>query len=128
MGNTMPVEFRLTASNSDYDPGDDRWLDQVAQLIEDLNDTADEVRKDTTPVAGRKGGEVEAIILALGSAGAISAAVEIFKAWLARDQKREIEISVQSGDDTKTVRVSANRMDTDTVTTFMEHALKKLSK
>jgi hypothetical protein len=87
-----PVEISIQPSSEAYDPNDARWLSQVQNLLSGLQANVGAVRKEVTPVAGQKGGTVE-IIVALGSAGAITAAVEVFKAWLNRDQTRTIEIT-----------------------------------
>ena len=117
------VRFRIDPINQDYDPSDDRWLDQVNELVSDLQRDVGNMHKEVQAVEGKKGG-VEALILALGSAGAITAAVEMFKAWISRDQSRELEISVEHGGETRTVRVSASRMDKDDIRNFMESAFK----
>jgi hypothetical protein len=46
----------------------------------------------SSPAGGTKG-SVEAIILALGSAGAMTALVEVIKAWLGRDGSRRLTIT-----------------------------------
>ena len=75
-----------------YDPGDDRWLAQASDMYTELDRQVGGVRRELTLVAESKG-PVEAVILALGSAGAFRAAVEFFRAWLARDRTRSVEIS-----------------------------------
>lgn len=77
-------------TSTSFPSSDQRWRNQVDGLLGDLKRSAGEVRKEITPVAGQKGG-TEAIILALGSSGAITAAVAIFKAWLSRSADREID-------------------------------------
>jgi hypothetical protein len=85
------ASFRLSISSDAFPSSDARWRTQVEGLLVDLKRTAGEVRKEVTPVAGQKGG-AEAIILALGSSGAIAAAVAVFKSWLQRSGDRSIEI------------------------------------
>ncbi len=121
MNDTTEVRFKIEPRNDDYDPSDDRWLDQVNELVSDLQHDVGNVHKEVQAVEGQKGG-VEALILALGSAGAITAAVDMFKAWISRDQSRELEISVERGGEVQTFRVSGSRMDKDDIRNFMESA------
>lgn len=88
------IEFQLAPSSTAFVSNDQRWQNQVSQLLTDLRRNAGEVRKEITPVPGQKGG-VEAIILALGTSGALTAAVTIFKAWLGRTDDREIEVTAE---------------------------------
>lgn len=88
---TPAAQFRLGIASDAFASSDQRWRNQVEGLLSDLKRNRLEVRKEITPVAGQKGG-AEAIILALGSSGAIAAAVTIFKAWLQRSADRSIEI------------------------------------
>lgn len=90
------LEVELIAKSGRFDEQDDRWAAQVSQLIRELRQEGASVRIDQTPIPGSKGG-VEAVILTLGSAGAFTAAVEVFKAWLARDRTRSLSIIVQDG-------------------------------
>ena len=87
----MSIELKLSLDNTDLAADDPRWRDQVRQLRDELKREAGSVRTVVTPEAGKKGG-AEAIILALGSAGAISAAVTIFKAWLERSANRSLDL------------------------------------
>ena len=88
---SAPTELKLTLTSDALPSSDARWIKQVDALLADLKRNAGEVRKEITPVAGQKGG-AQAIILALGSSGAITAAVAIFRAWLARSGDRVAEI------------------------------------
>lgn len=85
------AQLKLVLSSDALPSSDRRWLKQVDGLLAELKRNAGEVRREVTPVAGAKGG-AEAIILALGSSGAIAAAVTIFRAWLTRSADRTIEI------------------------------------
>lgn len=85
------AQLRLNISSDAYPTSDQRWRNQVDGLLGDLKRKGGEVRREITPVPGQKGG-AEAIILALGSSGAIAAAVTVFKAWLQRADDRSIEI------------------------------------
>jgi hypothetical protein len=53
---------------------------------------------------------VETLILALGSAGAITAAVEALRLWLARDRGRRVQLSWTVGGERHEVELAADRM------------------
>jgi hypothetical protein len=53
---------------------------------------------------------VEAIILALGSAGAITAAVEALRLWLMRDRGRRVQLSWTVQGERREVELAADRM------------------
>jgi hypothetical protein len=53
---------------------------------------------------------VEAIILALGSAGAITAAVEALRLWLARDRGRRVQLSWTVGGQQGEVVLAADKL------------------
>ena len=86
------LELVIEAKTDRYDPTDDRWRGQVSQLHTSLREEVGGVRRERSAVPGTKG-VVETVILALGSAGAFTAAVECFRAWLRRDRTRSLEIS-----------------------------------
>jgi hypothetical protein len=87
-----PLSVELRPRSDRFSPDHPNWSAQVTTLWEGLEETAGTVRRELAPVPGRKGGG-ETIILALGSAGAISAMVEVIKAWLSRDRSRSLEIT-----------------------------------
>src|SRR5262249_34390971 len=109
---SKPIELRIEASSDKYDAGDPNWRAQVSQLLDSLHGAAGTVHRVEEPVEGKKGG-LEAIILALGSAGAFTVALEAFKAWLRRDQTRTVTISVKRNGEEQTVTLSSNRLDQD---------------
>jgi hypothetical protein len=85
------AQFKLVVTSDALPSSDRRWQNQVDSLLSDLKRNAGEVHKEITPVDGQKGG-AQAIILALGSSGAITAAVAVFRSWLARSADRSIDI------------------------------------
>jgi hypothetical protein len=52
----------------------------------------------------------DAVILALGSAGAITAAVEALRLWLARDRGRRVQLSWTIGGERREVELAADRL------------------
>jgi hypothetical protein len=117
------MSLTIKPAHSAYSPNDDRWMTQVNLLLGDLKAGGGDVERKVTPVPGQKGG-IETIILALGTSGAITAAVEIIKSWLARDKKRSLELAIEREGKKETVSVSGT-VDTATLTRFMEKALKR---
>jgi hypothetical protein len=86
----VPFELAVEPTNTALHESDDRWRDQVAAFFDDLRGQADLVRR-ASPVAGTRGA-VEEVIVALGSAGAFTATVEVVRARLARDRSRRIGV------------------------------------
>ena len=103
------AEISIEPSSSAYDPSDARWRSQVQTLLASLEANVGPVRQNVTPVAGQKGGLVE-IIIALGSAGAITASVEVFKAWLNRDRTRSVTITRKRGGKTEKIVVTGDNI------------------
>jgi len=118
-----PGEIIIQPLSSAYDPGDERWLGQVQGLLASLNANVGEVRKEVTPVSGQKGGVVE-IIIALGSAGAISAAIEVFKMWLGKDKSRGLTVTkVVNGVKTST-RIVGDNISNEIILEALKNASK----
>jgi hypothetical protein len=93
---------------------DDRWLDQVGLLVADLSRDVGHVRAERTPEVGSKG-LVVAIILALGSAGAFTAMVNILRTWLGRDRARSVTMTWEEGGRKRQVTVQADSIDNTTL-------------
>lgn len=108
------LELQLAPASTALPTSDQRWQNQVAQLLNDLRRGAGEVRKEITPVPGQKGG-AEAIILALGTSGALTAAVTIFKAWLGRAADRTIKMKARVGDRVVEVELSGTNISESTL-------------
>jgi hypothetical protein len=118
-----PSEIVIQPLSSAYDSGDARWESQVQGLLSSLEANAGEVRKEVTPVPGQKGGVVE-IIIALGSAGAISAAVQVFKQWLDRDTTRSITIRKKKVRGEETITVTGKNISKELLSEALGHSSK----
>jgi hypothetical protein len=81
----------VTPASDDYAPTDPRWRNEVGALMRAVEQQVP-VEQKLTPVEGTKLGVVE-LIAVLGSAGAITAAVQVFQAWLKRDKSRHLVLS-----------------------------------
>ena len=124
MANT--IEIGLAAANARFDDDDPRWRGQVADLMHELRRGAGSVRARREPVPGTKGA-VDQVILALGSAGAFTAAVQIVRAWLARDKHRTVRMTVTGPDGrVRTVQISAENASAETLAPFVAAATSML--
>jgi hypothetical protein len=81
----------IQPSSERYAHDDDRWLAQQVELYSDLRREVGGVRRETVALTGQKGA-VETVILALASAGSVTAAVQCLRDWLTRDRTRVVEI------------------------------------
>ena len=115
-------ELRIEPSSEKFGPNDSNWMGQVEALYSDLQLEVGKVGKRVEPVEGHKGG-MGAIILALGSAGAFTAAVQMFQAWLGRDRTRGLTLSILKDGKEHTVSVSGTGMDEAAIKDLMEAGL-----
>jgi hypothetical protein len=103
----LPVE--ITPGSTRFDPADERFAVQADELRRDLVAGVPGAARVSTARPGTKG-SVESIILALGSAGVISALVACFQHWLARDQSREITTTWTENGAEKSITVTGKNM------------------
>jgi Effector Associated Constant Component 1 len=112
-GSGGPFEVAVEPHNDSYDPDDDRWRDQVATLVAELDAQVDTVRRGR-PVEGAKG-VADQLIIALGSAGAFQAVVDCFRAWLGRDRDRRIDVRWEENGVERSVTLTGEAVDADTI-------------
>lgn len=107
------LRLKVDALNDQYDPDDERWLDQAGSLYRELCAEADvaDVVPGEQAVPGAKG-TVDQLIIALGSAGAFQAAVECFRAWLGRDRDRRINLTWDDAGVMRSVTLTGGAADT----------------
>ena len=108
-----PLRLTVDARNDQYDPDDDRWIDQAGTLYQELRTEVDVVPGGQA-VPGAKGA-VDQLVIALGSAGAFQAAVQCFRAWLGRDRDRRIELKWDDGGVKRSITLTGDSMDTATI-------------
>jgi hypothetical protein len=115
-GESLPsLSVELRPRSDRFSSDHPNWTAQVNALWEGLEDAAGTVRRESVPALGQKGGG-ETIILALGSAGAISAMVEVIKAWLSRDRSRSLEITtLTDGHGGRTITVHGEQVSDATI-------------
>jgi len=107
------LELVVEPRSDDYEAADDRWRVQVGTFYQELADRVDTYRRGRS-VPGTKG-TVDELILALGSSGALTAAVECFRAWLQRDKSRRIDVRWDEEGVERHVTFSGDNVDTATV-------------
>ncbi len=123
MDGTAPPEraldLVLEPRSDRFDPADDRWRAQVRDLYTGLDGEVGGIRREVERVSGTKG-SVDTVILALGSAGAFTAAVEFLRAWLTRDRSRRLDVSWEVDGRTERVTVSGDAVDTTAIDRIAE--------
>jgi Effector Associated Constant Component 1 len=107
------LELVVEPRSQRFDEADSRWGEQVGALYRELRQELGDVRREREPVAGAKGATTD-IILALGSSGAITAAVTMFKAWLARDKTRALELEWTEGGQSRKLSIRGTDVEEDT--------------
>jgi hypothetical protein len=98
-GPTPGLEIVLTMGRE----GPDRWDEAFSELSGELSRM---VGQDKVAPAKDPG----AIILALGSAGAITAAVEVIRMWLGRARKRWVVLSYQAGGQERRIELRTSQL------------------
>ena len=120
----VPFEVSIEPHNDQYDPDDDRWQDQVASLYTDLSAEVGATRR-SRPVEGTKGA-VDQVILALGSAGMVQAAVDCLRAWLGRDRDRRIDVRWEEDGASRSVTLSGEAVDVATIHELAQAAIDRV--
>jgi Effector Associated Constant Component 1 len=118
------LELVVEPRSERFDEGDARWREQVGALYRDLRHEVGGVRMESTPIPGAKGATTD-IILALGSSGALTAAVTMFKAWLDRDRSRVLELEWTEGDQTRKLSIRGTDVDDDTFDELVRAAARR---
>lgn len=96
-------------SSTRFDPLDDRWGRQVDDLRRLLRAEVPGTTLAQVAEPGSKG-TAETIIIALGSAGVISAMVECFRLWISRDRSRYIAVTWIRDGAEETIVIDADAM------------------
>lgn len=119
-----PIELALSVESVRYGADDARWREQVGLLVGQLVREAGAVRVVVEPQPHSKGGP-EAIILALGSAGAFTATIEVFRAWLARERSRSLTVTFQEGAVSRRLTVRGSDVDRDSFRELTQLAVRR---
>lgn len=87
----QPLVVTIHAHHDAYEDDHPAFRSQVGRLETELVREVDGAQRVRHAVPGTKG-TYDELILALGQAGVLTLAVEMFRGWLARDRDRSIEI------------------------------------
>ncbi len=115
----------ITPRSSRFDPSDDRWHEQVGEFGAALVREVGGARRERIPVPGTKGG-IELIVIALGSAGVFTAAVQFFTAWLHRDRTRSLEVTYTVDGREETIWISGESISNEVLGTLAVAAAYRL--
>jgi hypothetical protein len=107
------LELVVEPRSDDYDAADDRWRAQVGTFHQELASQVDTFQRGRS-APGTKG-TIDEVIVALGSSGALTAAVECFRAWLQRDKSRRIDVRWDEEGVERHVTFSGDNVDAATV-------------
>ncbi|MFH8692623.1 hypothetical protein ACH4VQ_36625 [Streptomyces anulatus] len=108
---TTGAEVAIKPGTDRFDAEDEGWLRQVADLVTTLREEVGTVSHSRIPEPDTKGASSQ-LILALASAGALTAAVNCFRAWLRRDKTRTLTVTWSDDSGTEqTVTVAGDRID-----------------
>ncbi|HEX6421057.1 MAG TPA: hypothetical protein VFZ77_21315 [Acidimicrobiales bacterium] len=105
------------------DDPDDDLDDLVAGLRRCAGDDA--VTHHQSPRLA-KADTVESIVLALGSAGVLTAAVEVVRSWLGRDRRRSVAMSWHEDGGLESVTISGDNLDDQSVGAIVDALAKRL--
>ncbi|MEI5101708.1 hypothetical protein RB200_28405 [Streptomyces sp. PmtG] len=103
------VEGRLAG----LDAGHAAVLDARAELIADLRSVAGgQVAERAVPAEGAKGVATE-LVIGLTGAGSVTAFAQIVKAWLQRDRRRSVTVTVTESETGKVVRIEGDAISNE---------------
>jgi hypothetical protein len=104
---------------------DDRWRADLAQLEGALRRELPDATLDPGIAPGGRGAaEVSDVIVALGSAGALTGMVEVIKAWIgAKPGRRRVKVDIDTGGQTQSVLVEADGLGAQELTSVVTTAL-----
>lgn len=124
---TGVVEVAIEATSSTFEENDPSWRRQVAALRTSLQQAnIGDLRQEARFTSGHKG-TLETLIIALGSSGAITAAVELFKVWTQRDRNRCLHLTIKNGEQTTKFELDGTSANDDTMQSVMVAALQRVS-
>ena len=124
-GSDGPFEVEVEPRNDEYHTDDDGWRNQVATLYSELHEQVDNTVRRGYPVEGSKGA-VDQLVVALGSAGAFSAAVGCFRAWLRRDRGRRLDVRWEENGVEHFVTLTGDAVDAESVRMIARAAARRV--
>ena len=120
------VDVAISTETTKYAPDSPQWRREVGALHNDLNRETGSVTTQSAPVPGTRGGVVE-VILALGTSGALVAAVQVLRAWLGRDKTRTLTVTWTDSDGgRRQLTVTGENLDQSSFQALSESIGKKI--
>jgi hypothetical protein len=101
------IELELEPLSTRFGPHDDRWLDQIAGLTDELRSDVGGIATRRTSATGTKGA-ASTVVLSLASAGGLSAAAELIRSWVGRDRTRSVKVSWHESGEIQTIELSSS--------------------
>jgi hypothetical protein len=122
---TAALTLKLAPFSEKYDTEQPTWLAQEGELFDDLRRECGGVSRVATPAPGEKG-VIEAVLIALASAGAFNGFFQCVQGWLTRDQTRRLEITCKIDGEEKSFVLSASRIDDAAADRFVALVMARL--
>lgn len=118
------INVRLVPGDLDFAPDALGWPDEVRTLLRMLRSHDVDVREHAAdPAPGDKGTASE-IILALGSSGAIAAAVAVLQSWLTQRSTRTASLTFTENGQPRTLELRVTGMSEDATREILLTALR----
>lgn len=117
-------EIRITTLHTSFAPDDDRWLDQVRLLHEELRAEAGPSCLLTSAKGspGTKGALADVVLL-LTAPSVVAGAVRAFTSWLGRDRARSVRLTWNADGRQGQLTVTGESLDPATLRAAVEHGL-----
>ncbi|MEU4541493.1 hypothetical protein AB0G15_42355 [Streptosporangium sp. NPDC023825] len=113
------METRLTVADG---PDSSGHLESLRDWLGMEPEIRGRVRKSAPlPKEGELGGVTDAVIVALGSGGTLSALAMSLRTWLSQPRRSDVTIRVEIGD--RSVEVDAKRVSEGRIEALLEQAL-----
>ena len=116
----------IEPKSDDFDSNDERWLEQVNDLLVACQEDAGDISRREVVQEGKKG-VIQDIVLSIAPE-AMQAAVNVFTAWLNRDKTRSLKLKISEGESTREYEVSGKGIKQDKIEEFMKLALEQQQK
>jgi hypothetical protein len=119
------IEVLLVPEDGELAPGEDQWGPQVRSLTRRLRSHDVLVReRSVAPLPGQKGAAAE-IVLALGSSGAIAAAIGVVHGWLNQRSTRRVHLVIEEGGRKQVVKLRADGLSDESARAALVEALRQ---
>jgi Effector Associated Constant Component 1/Putative prokaryotic signal transducing protein len=110
----LGTELVVHAWSGRFSDEDDRWRQQVGDLHREMLSADVGAAIHRVPEPESKG-TIDQLVVALGSAGVFTTAVEVIRAWLARDGSRNIRLDYFEDGSLHSLELTGSRLDDETL-------------